>query len=169
MRPNCLTKLLGIQEFRVIGINLELRKGREAMILDLKRVNRNFECEKCHRRTKMVHSSWMIEVQHLTLWQFLTFLRVRHHRLDCPTCGLSMELLPFVAEGARVSQSLASLVAELCKVMTVKAVAETLNFKQLNRMTKRVSVSSKFLQLEQGEQGPKGYGEGTITYTLPSK
>jgi hypothetical protein len=80
-----------------------------------------------------------------------------------------MELLPFVAEGARVSQSLASLVAELCKVMTVKAVAETLNFKQLNRMTKRVSVSSKFLQLEQGEPGPKGYGEGTITYTLPSK
>ncbi len=32
-----------------------------------------------------------------------------------------------------------------------------------------VSTSSKFLQLEQGEPGPKAYGEGTITYTLPSK
>jgi len=53
----------------------------------------------------------------------LTFLRVRHHRIHCPTCGLTLESLPFVAEGARVSQSLALLVVELCKVMTVKAVA----------------------------------------------
>jgi transposase len=132
MRPNCFTKLLGIQEFRVVGISFELRKGREAVILDLKRRSRNFECEKCHRRTKTVHSSWMTEVQHLTLWQFLTFLRVRHHRIDCPTCGLSMEFLPFVAEGARVSECLASLVAELCKVMTVKAVAI---FQSLHRGT----------------------------------
>ncbi len=27
----------------------------------------------------------------------------------------------------------------------------------------------KFLPVEKGEVGPKGYGEGTITYTLPSK
>jgi hypothetical protein len=27
----------------------------------------------------------------------------------------------------------------------------------------------KFLPVEKGEAGPKGYGEGTITYTLPSK
>src|SRR3990170_1863471 len=123
MRPNCLTKLLRIQGYRVVGISIEYRKGREAVILELKRLGRSFECEKCHRRIRKAHSSWLIEIQHLTLWQFLTFLRVRHYRVHCPTCGLTLESLPFVAEGARVSQSLGSLVAELCKVMTVKAVA----------------------------------------------
>jgi len=31
------------------------------------------------------------------------------------------------------------------------------------------SAKAKFLPVEKGEAGPKGYGEGTITYTLPSK
>ena len=31
------------------------------------------------------------------------------------------------------------------------------------------SAKAKYLPLEKGETGPKGYGEGTITYTLPSK
>jgi len=132
MRPNCLTKLLRIQGYRIVGISIEHRRGREAVILELKRLVRRFECEKCHRRIRKAHSSWLIEIQHLTLWQFLTFLRVRHYRVNCPTCGLTLESLPFVAEGARVSQSLASLVAELCKVMTVKAVAI---FQSLHRGT----------------------------------
>ena len=49
-----------------------------------------------------------------------------------PDCELTLESLPFVAEGARGSQSLASLVAELCKVMTIKAVAI---FQSLHRGT----------------------------------
>jgi len=31
------------------------------------------------------------------------------------------------------------------------------------------SAKAKYLPLEKGEAAPKGYGEGTITYTLPSK
>jgi len=31
------------------------------------------------------------------------------------------------------------------------------------------SAKAKYLPLEKGEFGPKGYGEGTVTYTLPSK
>jgi len=29
--------------------------------------------------------------------------------------------------------------------------------------------ATKFLPLEEGEPGPKGMGQGSITYTLPSK
>ena len=132
MRLQYFTKLLGIQGYRVTGMSIEERKSREAVILELGRRRHDFECGKCHRRIKKAHSSWMIEVQHLTLWQFLTFLRVRHYRVDCPDCGLTLEPLSFVAEEARVSQSLASLVAELCKVMTIKAVAI---FQSLHRGT----------------------------------
>jgi transposase len=127
---------------------MEFRRGQETVILDLKRVGGGFECEKCHRRIKKAHSSWMIEVQHLTLWQYLTFLRVRHHRVDCPTCGLTLESLPFVAEGARVTQSLASLVAELCKVMTVKAVAI---FQSLHRGTVK-TIDKLALEREQASR-----------------
>jgi hypothetical protein len=31
------------------------------------------------------------------------------------------------------------------------------------------SAKAKYLPVEKGEAGAKGYGEGTITYTLPSK
>ncbi len=31
------------------------------------------------------------------------------------------------------------------------------------------SAKAKYLPIEKGEVGPKGYGEGSITYTLPSK
>jgi hypothetical protein len=31
------------------------------------------------------------------------------------------------------------------------------------------TAKAKYLPVEKGEAGPKGYGEGTITYTLPSK
>ena len=31
------------------------------------------------------------------------------------------------------------------------------------------SANAKYLPVEPGEAGPKGYGEGTITYTLPPK
>jgi hypothetical protein len=31
------------------------------------------------------------------------------------------------------------------------------------------SAKAKYLPVEPGEAGPRGYGEGTITYTLPSK
>ena len=32
-----------------------------------------------------------------------------------------------------------------------------------------LTSKTKYLPVEKGELGPKGYGEGTITYTLPSK
>src|SRR4030065_1630741 len=146
MRPNCLTKLLRIQGYRVVGISIEYRKGREAVILELKRLGRSFECEKCHRRIRKAHSSWLIEIQHLTLWQFLTFLRVRHYRVNCPTCGLTLDSLPFIAEGARVSQYLASLVTEVCKVMTVKAAAV---FQCLHRGTVKAIAKQA---MEKGER-----------------
>ena len=62
-------------------------------------------------------------IQHLTLWEHLTYVQFPKARVICPTCGVTTEALPFVAKAARVSTALAALVAELCKVMTNRAVA----------------------------------------------
>ena len=123
MRLHYLTTLLGIQGYRVVKLGVELRRGRPAVVLDLRRVHPRYECAGCQRRRKTAHSSWEIQLQHLMWWQYPTVLRVRRYRVNCPDCGLTLEPLPFVAEGARVTRGLAALVAELCKVMTLKAVA----------------------------------------------
>ena len=66
------------------------------------------------------------------LWQYLTFLRVKRFRVKCPEHGVTMEPIEFISNGARVTHPLASLVHELCKVMTVQAVA---TFQGLHRNT----------------------------------
>lgn len=86
-----------------------------------------------------------MEVQHLTWWQYPTFLRVRRYRVNCPDCGLTLEPLPFVAEGARVTRPLFALVAELCKVTTLKAVAL---FQGLHRGTVK-TIDKQALKLAQ--------------------
>lgn len=123
MRLHYLTTLLGIQGYRVIRLAVESRSSRPTVVLELQQVRRSHECGGCHRQLKQAHSSWWIQVQHLTWWQYPTVLRVRRYRVQCPRCGLTLAPLPCIAEGARVTRGLAALVGELCKVMTLKAVA----------------------------------------------
>jgi len=123
MHLHYLRKLLGIQGYCITDLMVEPRRGQRSVILELKRLRRSFQCGKCPRQFKKPHSSWWVEIQHLTLWEYPTFLRVRHYRVHCPECGVTMEPLLFTANGARVTSSLAALVAELCKAMTVQAVA----------------------------------------------
>lgn len=122
MRLHYLKELLGMQGYCIANLEVEERRGKKAVILELKRLKRSYECGICHKRFKTYHSSWWIEVQHLMLWQYPTFLRVRRYRVECPECGVTMEPIEFITHGARVTHSLASLVYELCKVMTVQAV-----------------------------------------------
>jgi transposase len=148
MQLNCLTNLLGMQGYSISDLKVEPRRGQPAVILTLKRSRRDYECGQCHRRFKTAHSSWWLEVQHLMLWQFVTFLRVKHYRVKCPICGVTQEPVPFVSQEARVTRSLAALVVELCKVLSVKAVA-LLCF--LHRSTVR-TIDKQTLQKQQAER-----------------
>ena len=123
MQLDCLTNLLALQGYVIIDLKVEPRRNRPAVVLTLERVRHDYECGQCHRRFKTAHSSWWFEVQHLMFWQYPTYLRVKHYRVNCPDCGVTAEPVPFVSQEARVTSALASLVVELCKVMSVKAVA----------------------------------------------
>lgn len=118
-----LRNLLAIPGYCIAGLSVEPRRGRPSVIVELKRLRRHHQCGHCGRPVPKPHSHWWIEVQHLTLWQYPTFLRVRRYRVNCPDCGLGSEPLPFASDGPMVTRDLAALVAELCKVMTVQAVA----------------------------------------------
>ncbi|MGB9716491.1 MAG: transposase [Thermodesulfovibrionales bacterium] len=62
-------------------------------------------------------------MRHLLLWEHPTYLRFTKYRVKCPKCGLKAERLPWLSFYGRVTQKLARLVYELCKVLTVQAIS----------------------------------------------
>lgn len=62
------------------------------------------------------------EVQHLRLWEHVTYVKFWKYRVVCPTCGVKAEQVSWVQSYGRVTWKLAHLVRELCKVMTNQAV-----------------------------------------------
>lgn len=120
---HCLTTLLGWQGWAVVKWEQRPAGDRTAVVLSLRRLKPEYRCGKCGQAVRRLKDRREQEIQHLTLWEHLTYVRFWKARVICSTCGVTTEALPFVAKAARVSTPLAALVAELCKVMTNKAVA----------------------------------------------
>lgn len=149
MRHQFVTSLLGIQGFAVKRIESTHRKGRSAVILVLERTATGYQCGGCGQHVDTGYDSTEEEVQHLTWWEHLTVLRFRRYRVQCPQCGIRTEALGFVAlRGPRVTRHLTALVAELCKVTTVQAVAI---FQALHRHTVK-AIDKQALQKVQAER-----------------
>ena len=123
MPADFLTSLLGYDSHQVTEARRECRKGQWCVVLVLSRQAGPFRCGTCGAEQARAHSHWWIEVQHLFWWDYPTILRVQRYRVACPRCGLVLEPIPFLARNARVTRSVARLVAELCKAMTIEAVA----------------------------------------------
>ena len=135
-----LTNLLGIGGFRVVGLETKKIGTRSALILKLERLDgHGFCCSNCGQCVLAAFPYLERTVQHLTLWEHLTFLRFMQYRVLCPDCGLKVEALPWLARYARVSSPLACQVAELCKVMANKDVAlfERLDWDTVKEIDKR--------------------------------
>jgi len=145
MHNDYITGLLGIKGFYVTKVELEHRGARTAAILTLDRDEAVYLCEHCGQSIAQAFPYRPREVQHLTLWHHLTFLRVMQYRVLCPRCGWRVERLPFVGCYSRVTHSLAALIAELCKVMSNKAVAL---FQNVHRATVK-TIDKRALQKDQ--------------------
>lgn len=125
MQPDYLTELLGIQGYRVIRaeqIGKEL--GRSMVRITLERARQGYICSGCGQGVLHGYDHDWQELRHLMLWQHQTIILFPRYRVDCPDCGVRVEALEFAeVRGPRVTRILASLIHELCKVTTVKAVA----------------------------------------------
>jgi transposase len=122
MLRDYFTQLLGIQGFIVREVTMEQQGQRSCVIVYLQRENQSFICSGCQQQVEEAIFYRQREVQHLSLWEHMSYLRLTQYRVNCPRCGLKVEELPFVGRYGRVTKSLGSLVYELCKVMTNKAV-----------------------------------------------
>ena len=125
MQPDYLTGLLGIQGYRVSAVEqIAGRPGRSMVRIHLERAREGYICSGCGQGILHAYDHTWQELRHLTLWQHQTALRFPRYRVDCPDCGVRTEALDFAdVRGPRVTRALGSMVYELCKVTTVKAVA----------------------------------------------
>ena len=98
--------------------------GRSLVRIHLERTRQGYICSGCGQSLLHGYDHRWEELHHLMLWQHQTVVRFQRYRVNCPDCGVRTEALEFSdVHGPRVTLALASLIYELCKVMTVKAVA----------------------------------------------
>jgi transposase len=125
MQGDCLTELLGFQGYQVTALEMFGKKpGLSGVRVQLARTRKGYVCGGCGRAVAEGYDHEMHEVHHLRIWHHHTVVRFPRFRVNCPACGIRTEALAFVTvRGPHVTHSLAALVHELCKVMTVKAAA----------------------------------------------
>jgi transposase len=118
-----ISKLLGIEGFKVQSMTWEGKGWQKGVLITLKReAGYRFRCSGCKAEVQEAIPYRERVVQHLHWWQHTTFIGFQECRVVCPACGLKVEELAWLTPYARVTTTLAGLVAELCKVMTNKAV-----------------------------------------------
>lgn len=125
MQQDYLTPVLGIQGYCVTRIEqIGQEPGQSMVRLHLERTRQGYICSGCGQSLLHGYDHTWQERRHLTLWQHQTILRFPRYRVDCPDCGVVAEALEFApVRGPLVTLALASIIYELCKVTTVKAVA----------------------------------------------
>lgn len=101
------------------------QKGPSAQVwIELRREPGPFICSGCGRSCEKYHDATERWIQDLPILDAQTFLLVPRFRVACDGCGPKVEHLPWLAKYARVTARLAQSVARLCKVVSIKHVAE---------------------------------------------
>ena len=81
-------------------------------------------CSGCFGRVDSVHDVTERWIRDLPILDAKTWLLVNRCRVDCPRCGPTLELLPWLDRYARVTRRLGESIAKLCRVLPIKHVAE---------------------------------------------
>ena len=93
------------------------------------RGNRLHTCGGCGRKVRQVHDWHERWIRDLPVFDADTRLLVNRCRVACRTCGPRVEALDWLAPYARVTRRLAESVGRLCKVLSIKHVAEHFNLR----------------------------------------
>lgn len=101
-------------------------KGKEPQVWIelLARKRRRMKCSGCGGLVSKVHDYVERWIRDLPILDAQTHLLVWRRRVRCPHCGPKLEELPWLGRYARVTKRLAESVARLCRVASIKHVAE---------------------------------------------
>src|SRR3990172_7731796 len=107
MRVTTLFKrLLRLDGAGVLAVEVDGEAGRGGGGGDLGRpAGRRLRCPGCGFRTRASYDRSLRTLRQLNLLRTPCFLRLEVRRLDCPTCGVVAEELPFVRAGSRFTRA----------------------------------------------------------------
>ncbi len=143
MSKNQLTALLGEWEGHRIGTVGRFEAGEkgptaQVWIELLPDREHPTVCSGCGQVVTQVHETTQRWIRDLPILDAQTHLLVHRRRVLCPRCGPKLEELSWLGRYQRGTRRLAESVARLCKVLSVKHVAEHygLNRKTVRRIDK---------------------------------
>lgn len=95
-------------------------------------------CSGCGKTCRSIHDTAERWVDDLPIFDAMTRLLVHRVRVACPDCGPKVEKLDWLEPYARVTTRLARSVAQLCRVLPIKHVADYfgLNWKTVKKIDK---------------------------------
>jgi transposase len=128
--PRFLKKL--IPGYEVIDLKEWLTKG--FIEVYLKPESDEMECNRCYTPLSNFHGSYNITLQHLPLFNFKTYLRLKRRKGFCPCCKkIRSEKLDFIApETPHYTTEYSWWLGRLCEFSTITRAAK---FTQTNEMT----------------------------------
>lgn len=149
MQQDYLTWLLEFQGFRVATVErINNERSNSTIRISLERTGEGYICGECRQWVTSGYDHTWQELRHLMFWQHHCIVLFPRYRVVCPRCGIRTEFLEFAdIRGPHITRPLIALISEMCKVMTVKAVA---TFQALHSHTVRNIDKSALEKVQAG-------------------
>lgn len=103
-----------------------------------------FTCSGCGQMSFWSWDCRKARIRDLSVFEFKTYLVIDKHRTNCPNCGVKIEKLDFCDLYSRYTTRFEELVARLCRIASLKQIAELLD---LDWKTVK-AIDKKYLEKE---------------------
>jgi len=115
-----LARILGIKYTRVAAVQFE----DDGLLLDVAPRTRHPRCSGCGRVVRAVYDSRERRWRHLDVAGMVTSLRYRLRRVDCPRCGVCVEMVPWAETSSWFTRDFEQTVAYLAQHAAKSVVVE---------------------------------------------
>jgi transposase len=140
----CIEQLGGWEGYRVVAVRSAWRGQRQVLGIELEPVSGIGRCcSGCGQQVRGMHDTQRRWVRDLPCFEAQTWVNVPRVRVACERCGPKLEQLPWLEPYARVTKRLGESVARLCRVMSIRHVAQ---FFELNWKTVKAIDKAHLLQ-----------------------
>jgi transposase len=115
-----LARILGIKYTRVVAVQFE----DDGLLLDVAPSTRQPRCSGCGRIVRAVYDGRERRWRHLDVAGMVTSLRYRLRRVDCPRCGVCVEMVPWAETSSWFTRDFEQTVAYLAQHAAKSIVVE---------------------------------------------